>query len=152
MDTNRSNRTSGNFWSYFVVSIFFVLMLKNVASLVRVGTLFLSGQAASAPSGSIGLLVLAIDELINLSWHALLVFLLVFKHDRLRANWLADATLLVLGVDTPVFNLIAAMTLPGFMQQKNYTIFYAFHCAMAGIVLPPAHMLMHWVLSGPVYM
>ena len=141
-----------NIHRYLIIFLLLVQSFKNIGSLIRIGKLFQSDQAASAPSGPIGLAVLASDELINLSWHARLVFLLVFRHDRLRANWLADATLIVLGVDTPIFNLIAAITLPGFMQQKNYVVFHAFACAIVGFVLPPAHMLVYWVLSSPVYM
>ena len=141
-----------SFLRYLIISLLLALVFKSVASLGRVGKLFLSGQAASTPAGPFGLAVLATDELINLAWHVRLVFLLLFRHDQLSENWIADALLLVIGVDMPIFNLIAAMTFPGFMQQKNYLAFHAFMCTIVGFIFPPAHMLVHWILSSPVYM
>ena len=137
---------------YLIIFLLLVQCFKNIGSLIRVIKISQSGQAASAPSGPIGLAVLAADEIINLAWHARQVFLLIFKHDRFSVSWFADACLLVTGVDVPIFNLIAAMALPGFMQQKNYVVFHAFMCSIVGFILPPAHMIVHLVLSSPVYM
>ena len=145
------NRISSSL-RYFIVTLLGVIAFKSFASLVSVYKLFISGQAASAPSGALGLTILAADELINLAWHASLVFLLVCRHDRLSENWIADASFLAVGVDTPIYNLIAALTFPGFLQQKNYAVFYTFHSAIVGFALPPAHMLAYWVFAGPMYM
>jgi len=128
----------------------FALSFKSLASLWRVIKLFLTGQAAFAPSGSVGLVVLAVDELLNLVLDALLAFGLL-KPD-MHVHQIADFVLLGTGVDMPIFNLVAAMVLPGFVQQKNFLAFHAFVSGVAGFCLPPAHLLMHFFLSSPVYM
>ena len=151
MTQNTSNRMADN-TRHLIVFLLSTLILKSIASLGRIGMLFLSGQADSTPSGTIGIIVLATDELINLAWQARFFFLLLFRHDQYSAHWIADASLLTMGVDIPMFNLIASLTLPGFMQQKNYMVFYAFHCALVAFFLPPAHMLAHWVFAGPMFM
>ena len=151
MSSRVGDRVTNNH-RYLIIFLLLVQFFKNIGSLIRIVKLFQSGQAASAPSGHVGLAVLAADEVINSAWHGRQIFLLLFKHDSLSVSWIADACLLVGGVVMPVFNLIAAMTLPGFMQQKNYVVFHAFACAIIGFLLPPAHMIAHWVLSSPVYM
>lgn len=150
-DTGTGNRMANNI-RHLVVFVLLVLVLKSIATLGRIGILFLSDQAASTPSGPMGLFVLAADELINLSCQARLVLLLLFRHQQFSAHWIADACLLLTAVNLPVFNLVAIKTLPGFTRGKNYIIFYPFYCAIVGFVLPPAHMLAYWIISGPVFM
>jgi hypothetical protein len=70
----------------------------------------------------------------------------------MHVHQIADFVLLGTGVDMPIFNLVAAMALPGFLHQKNFLAFHAFISGVAGFCLPPAHLLMHFFLSSPVYM
>ena len=53
----------------------------------------------------------------------------------------------------PVFNITAHFSgaLPGFIENKNFLAFHCFVTVMVATMLPPAHALMHWVVTSPAY-
>ena len=64
-----------------------------------------------------------------------------------------DGCLAVSAVLVPVFNLTAALHIPGFAEKINAAFFLGFMMATGSIAgFTPAHVVTNWVLATPFYM
>ena len=124
------------------------MILKSMGSLAKTISLISRGGASSP----FWLVALAIDEIWNAVYKGFVLWDLWASTPWLTPAALLDIAICSCGIDLPVFNLLASMAFPGFLDNKRYEVFYPFTLAVATFVLPPAHALMLWLISGPMYM
>ena len=140
--------TIGPVLRYFLLFCYLVMVSKSLGSLHWVGLMTMNGASSNRIGG---LVTLALDELLNLAFNTHLCFGLLWKFPS-SARRDADKALVLTAIQIPLFNIIASNVMPGFLKQKNYAMFHAFLMGAAGFAIPPAHVLVLWIASSPVYM
>ena len=78
--------------------------------------------------------------------------LLRMARGSIRDGMICDIFLAIMAIQSPFFNLIAARAIPKFLQMRSFFSSHLIGTACAALLLPPAHALMQWSLSTPVFM
>ena len=60
----------------------------------------------------------------------------------------ADLFLLLAGIEIPMFNAMATVAFPRYLEEKSVFIGYIFLCSIVSFALPPAHVWTAWITSS----
>lgn len=79
-------------------------------------------------------------------------FYMIASFKRLSAAKRADLNLCISAIEITVFNIAAWFVLPELQRTKNFGFLFYSIMLISGLGLPPAHVLMSWLICSPAYL
>jgi hypothetical protein len=67
--------------------------------------------------------------------------------DKIWDTLLANTT-----IEVTIFNLVAIPVLPGYLHMRSFFSVHLMGTSCAALLLPPAHSLLQWTVSTPIFM
>lgn len=125
----------------------FGLLIRSFASVHKASGIYLSGSDSAAAGRYVSVSLLLVFELLNIA--STLFMIARFRHMESRRR--DDLTLCIGTFSVSVFNVLAWHALPEIQREKNFHSLITVIMLLSGISLPPAHVLVHWIVMGTIF-